>query len=163
MQHRQESNDGVHEQDADMNNDYNEKQGPTEDESHVTVCRNRETEDDADRDSKRRRLSSIATHRSKPQHAGVSNFWDHVNGGELSAMEVWKARRLEVEYLNKMTVVERVPYSFIKHRTCKEPVKVRWVDTLKTSGIHSSRLVTKEFRRGSKIDGFMNFSATPPP
>ena len=60
-----------------------------------------------------------------------------------------------------MKVVERVPYSFIKHRTGKEPLKVRWVDTLKTSGIHRSRLVAKEFRHGSKIDGFMNFSATP--
>ena len=111
MQHRQESNGGVHEQDADMNNDDKEKRSPTEEKSHVTVSRNRETEDDADRDSK----TSIATHHSKPQHAGVSKFWDHVNGGELSAMEVRKARRLEVEYLNKMKVVERVPYSFSKH------------------------------------------------
>ena len=63
----------------------------------------------------------------------------------MSATEVRKARRLEVEYLNKMKVVERVPYSFIKHRTGKEPIKVRWVDTLKTSGIHRGRLVAKEF------------------
>ena len=61
-----------------------------------------------------------------------------------------------------MKVVERVPYSFIKHKTGKEPIKVRWVDTLKTSGIHRTRLVAKEFRRGSKIDGLMGFSATPP-
>ena len=73
-----------------------------------------------------------------------------------------KARRLEVEYLNKMKVVELVPYSFVKHRTGTEPIKVRWVDTLKKSRIHWSRLVAKEFRRGSKIDGFMNFWATPP-
>ena len=110
----------------------------------------------------RERLSSIATHHSKPQHAGVSKFWDHVNGGELSAVEVRRARRLEVEYLNKMKVVERVPCSFIKHRTGKEHIKVTWVDTLKTSGIDRSNLLAKEFRRGSKIDGFMNISATPP-
>ena len=73
-----------------------------------------------------------------------------------------KARRLEVEYLNQMTVVERVPNSFTKHRNGKEPIKVRLVDTLKNSGIHKSKLVTKEFRRGSKIDGLMNFSATLP-
>ena len=73
-----------------------------------------------------------------------------------------KSRRLEVEYLNKMKVVERVPYSFVKHRTGKELIKVRWVDTLKTSGAHRSRLVAKEFCRGSKIDGFRNFWATPP-
>ena len=73
-----------------------------------------------------------------------------------------KACRLEVEYVNKTKIVERVPHSFITHRTGKEPIKVRWVDTLKTSGIHRSRLVAKEFHRGSKIDGFMNFSATAP-
>ena len=42
---------------------------------------------------------------------------------------------MEVKYLNKMNVEERVPCSFIKHRTGKVPIKVRWVDTLKTSGI----------------------------
>ena len=61
-----------------------------------------------------------------------------------------------------MKVVERVPYPFVKHRTGKEPIKVGWVDTLTTSGIHRSRLVAKEFRHGSKIDGFTNFWATPP-
>ena len=61
-----------------------------------------------------------------------------------------------------MKVVERVPYSFIKHRTGKEPIKVRWADTLKPISIHRSKLVAKEFRRGSEIDGFMNISATPP-
>ena len=63
------------------------------------------------------------------------------------------------EHLNKMKVVESVPYSFIKHKTGNEPIKVRWEDTLKTSGIHRSKLVAKEFRRGSKFDGFTNFSA----
>ena len=92
MQHRQESSDGVHEQNADVNNDDKEKQSPAEEKSHVTASRNRETEDDADRDSKRQRLSTMATHHSKPQHAGVSKFWDYVNGGELSAVEVRKAR-----------------------------------------------------------------------
>ena len=67
-----------------------------------------------------------------------------------------------MEYLNKLRVVERVPYSFVKHNTGKEPIKVRWADTLKNSGIHRSRLVAKEFRRGSKIAGFMNFSAASP-
>ena len=75
VQHKQESTDGVHEQDADMNNDDKEKLSPTEEKSHVTVSRNRETEDD-DRDSKRQRLSSMATHHFKPQHAGVSKIRD---------------------------------------------------------------------------------------
>ena len=122
------SNDGVRRQDADMNNDDKEKQDPTEGKSNVTVRRNRETQDEDHRDSKRQRLSSAATRRSKPD-AGVLKYWDHVSGGELS--EVQKARRLEVEDLNQMRVVDRVPYSFVKHRTGKEPIKVRWVDPLK--------------------------------
>ena len=48
-----------------------------------------------------------------------------------------------------------------KARMRKGPIKVRWVDTLKGSGIHRSRLVAKEFRRRSKYEGFANFSATP--
>ena len=116
VKHRQEGYDGVHEQDADMNREY-------------------------DADSKRKTLSSKATHRSKPQRAGVPKFWDHVNSGELSAIKVRKVCRLEVECLNLMKVVERVPSSFVKHRTCKEPIKFKWVDTLKTSGIHRFWLV----------------------
>ena len=74
---------------------------------------------------------------------------------------VQRARQLEAEYLNKMKVVERVPYSLVMHRTGMEPLKVRWVDTLKSSGIHWSRLGATEFRCGSKVDGFAVFSATP--
>ena len=74
----------------------------------------------------------------------TERFWDHVNGGELDAHEVRKARQLEVDHLKKMRVF------------------VRWVDTLKSSGFHRSRLVAKEFRRGSKYEGFANVSATPP-
>ena len=50
-----------------------------------------------------------------------------------------------------------------KEEDCgKEPIKVRWVDTLKGNGIHRIRLVAKKFRRDSKYEGFANFSATPP-
>ena len=145
-----------------MSNADKERQDTMEQESNPTISRNRETQDHDDRDSKRQRLSSVATHHSKAQHAGVLKHWDHVNGGELNARGVQEARRLEVEFLIKMRVGERVPYSFVKHRTCKEPIMARWVDTLKNSGVHRSTHLAKEFRRGSKIDGFMNFSATPP-
>ena len=69
---------------------------------------------------------------------------------------------MEVDYLNKMRVFEQVPYEVAKARMQREPIKVRWVDTLKGSGIQRSRLVAKEIRRGSKYEGFANFSATPP-
>ena len=61
-----------------------------------------------------------------------------------------------------MRVFERVPHEVAKARMRNEPIKVRWVDTLKGSGTHRSRLVAKEFRRGSKCEGFANFSAAPP-
>ena len=54
----------------------------------------------------------------------------HVNSGELSAIEVRKAHRSELEYLKQLKVVERVLYSFIKHRTGKEAIEVRWTGTL---------------------------------
>ena len=55
----------------------------------------------------------------------------------MRARQVRKASQLEVEHLNKMKVAERVPYSFAKHRTGKEPIKARWVPM--------SSLVAKEF------------------
>ena len=44
-------------------------------------------------------------------------------------------RQLEVDYLNKMRVFERVPYEGAKARVRKDTIKVRWVDTLNGSGI----------------------------
>ena len=55
-----------------------------------------------------------------------------------------KARQLAVDYLNKMRVFERVPYEVAKARMRKEPIKVRWVDTLNGSplaGAVYSRMV----------------------
>ena len=67
-----------------------------------------------------------------------------------------------MEHVNKMRDVERVIHLLFRARIGKEPIKVRWVDTLKSSGLQRSRLVGKEFRRGSTVVGFTNFSATPP-
>ena len=103
--------------------------------------------EDEDREAKRQRLASVTTSQPKPQLMNTKRFWDHVNGGELDAHEVRKARQLEVDYLNKMRIFERVQYKVAKARMRKEPIKVRWVDTLKGSGIHRSRLVAKEFHR----------------
>ena len=100
----------------------------------------RRSEDD-DREAKRQRLASVTTSQPKPELMNTERFWDHLNGGELDAHEVRKARQLEVDYLNKIRVFERVPYEVAKARMRKEPIKVRWVDTLKGSGIHRSRLV----------------------
>ena len=55
-----------------------------------------------------------------------------------------------------------MPFEVAEARMRKEPIKVRWVDTLKGSGIHRSRLVAREFRRSPIYEGFANFSATTP-
>ena len=44
----------------------------------------------------------------------------------------------------------------------RKPGREKNLSSLEGSGIHWSRLVAKEFRRGSKYEGFANFSATPP-
>ena len=75
---------------------------------------------------------------------------------------VRKARQLEVEHLDKMGVFERAPCKVARSNTRTEPIQVPWEDTLKSSGIHRSWLVAKGFRKGSKNEGFANFSATPP-
>ena len=61
-----------------------------------------------------------------------------------------------------MIVVERVPHPLIRGGTDKEPIEVRCVDALKNSVMHRSRLVSHEFRRRSKVDGFTNLSGTLP-
>ena len=53
-----------------------EKQDPMDEKSNVTVSRNGQTQYDDDRYSKRPRLSSVATHHSKPQRAEVLKYWD---------------------------------------------------------------------------------------
>ena len=145
MQHRQGSNDSVHKQDIDMNRD-DKKQDPMEDKSNVSVSRNRETHDDDDRDSKRKRLSSVATHQSKAQCAEVLTCIGIMSmvANLLRAREVQKSRQLQVEYLNRMKVVDRVPYLLVKHWTWQGAYQCqvdRWVDTLKISGTHRCRLV----------------------
>ena len=75
------SNDDVHKQDADMNNYDKERQVPT-------VRRNRQSQYDKDKTARSKDHRPVATHHSKPQHAGVFKFWDCVNGSELNAREV---------------------------------------------------------------------------
>ena len=104
----------------------------------------------------------VKPHLKSSRYVPKWNYWDSVNGSELSATEVRKVRQPEGEYLNKRRVVERVPHSTVKARACQEPVKVRWVDTLKDIGVHRSRLVAKDYRRGATLEGFTNFSATAP-
>ena len=45
-----------------------------------------------------------------------------------------KAPLLEGESQKKMKLAERRPLSLIRARTSKEPIKIRWVDILKSNG-----------------------------
>jgi len=85
-------------------------------------------------------------------------FHDHVNGGEIDAKRVRKARGEEMVYFRKMHVYDKVPRSMCT-KAGKKPIGVRWVDTVKSDGSYRSRLVAKEFKTNNN-PGF--FSATPP-
>jgi hypothetical protein len=85
-------------------------------------------------------------------------FQDHVNGGQLKADRVKKAREEEIKYFKKMHVYDKVDQSVCKEAGLK-PIKVRWVDTCKSDGTCRSRLVAKEFKTSIKLE---LFSATPP-
>ena len=71
----------------------------------------------------------------------------HVNGEDLSSEQV-KNRASWVRISERRKEVEREPCLVAKARTGKEPLKVRRVDALKSSGVHRSRLVAKENRHG---------------
>ena len=80
-------------------------------------------------------MASVTTSQPKPELMSTERFWDHVNGGELDAHEVRKARQLEVDYLNKMRVFE----SAVRGRESQDAERTH-----------------------QGAEGFANFSATPP-
>ena len=86
----------------------------------------------------------------------VLKYWDHANDGELSTREVQKTRQLEVRVFEQGESRGTSAVLF-QAQDCQGAHRVRW----KNRGKRRSRLVAKEFRRGSKIDGFTNFSDTP--
>ena len=95
--------------DAKMNNDDRGQMGGKIDsesnkEEKMSIDYQQESRrnEDEDREAKRQRLASVTTSQPKPELMNTARFWDHVNGGELDAHEVRKARQLEVDCLNKM-------------------------------------------------------------
>ena len=92
----------------------------------------------------------MTTSRDRSGAKADNTLCNHVNGGELNAHEVRKARHLEVEHLSKMLVFERAPHEIAKSPMRRDPIKVRCVNTWNSSGIHWRRLMAKEFRKGSK-------------
>ena len=115
-----------------------------------------------ERETKRQRLTSMTTSRDMSGAKADNTFCNHVNGGDLNAHEVHKARQVEVEHLSKMLVFELAPHEIAKSHMRRDPIKVRCVDTWHNSGIHRRRLMAKECRKGYECEAFAKFSALLP-
>ena len=85
-------------------------------------------------------------------------FWDHVNGGKLIKSKVIAARTLEMDYVKRLGVYEKIP----RWQAGKSKiVSVRWIDTNKgddTVSDYRSRLVAREIKKDKRLDLFV---ATP--
>ena len=66
-------------------------------------------------------------------HNGVMTPWDDVNDKILDAADVQKARKVELEYFEKLGVYTRVPISH-QLRTGGNIIGTRWVDVNKGDG-----------------------------
>ena len=86
--------------------------------------------------------------------------WDDINGCELNPMEVQTARKEEVTYMKTRPIWTVRPRSECWEKLGKAPVSVRWVDSMKSTGVRS-RLVARDFK-GNDKDRDDLFAATPP-
>ena len=88
----------------------------------------------------------------------IEEAWDDVSGKALDPDRVREARRLEMEYYDKMQVYDKVPIEECYRKTGKAPLKARWIDIDKGDR-YRSRWVAKQFKNS---DGEEWFAATPP-
>ena len=89
-------------------------------------------------------------------------IFDQVSGKPLDAEKVKAARALEIEYVHRYGVYEKVPWQTSLDRLGKKPIKVRWVDINKGDEEHDdyrSRLVAMEIRKSWQETAF---AGTPP-
>ena len=63
---------------------------------------------------------------AEEEEVRTSTAWDDVRGGELKIEDVQKARREEVEYMERRGLWERVPVEECWRRTGKAPIGTRW-------------------------------------
>ena len=83
---------------------------------------------------------------------------DDVRGGPLVVKDVVAARKTEMKYVQGRKVYRYSTKAECRRVTGKEPIKVRWVDTMKDDGLRA-RLVAMEFRRKHET---AIFAGTPP-
>ena len=86
-------------------------------------------------------------------------FFDEITGKELDNAKVAEARRLELEYFDKMGVFELWDRREAVAKFDTWPISVKWVDVEKSSGIHRSRLVARELKTHEDSE---LYAATPP-
>ena len=82
-----------------------------------------------------------------------------MNGGRLVKSKVINARKLEMDYIKRLGVYEKVPRA---QAGKSKIISVRWIDTNKgddASPDYRSRLVAREIKRDKRLDLFV---ATPP-
>ena len=99
----------------------------------------------------------------------VEQYWGDVNGGFLPPDRVREARQLELAYLRKQEVYEKVPLEeCLRDTNGRGPITTRWIDTSKgdpTNPNFRSRLVVREIearkRPEERIFQNMLFSSTP--
>ena len=76
----------------------------------------------------------------------LQQAWDDVTGAALDPKEVRRARREEIEYVQKMQFYTKVPKSECIKETGKSPISVRWIDINKGDAKepnYRSRLVAR--------------------
>ena len=83
---------------------------------------------------------------------------DDVKGGALDVKEVARARDTEMAYVHERRIYDYSTKDECRRVTGKNPINVRWVDTMKDSGIRA-RLVAMEFRLKHEA---AIFAGTPP-
>jgi hypothetical protein len=134
----------------------------------------REDADGEDGDEKRQRnaeavwvqeVESRWTEDDEENQELLKVAWDDVNGGELDANLVKKARTEEIEYMKAKKIWRLVPRWECRRKMGKEPITTKWVDTNKGTQerpIVRSRLVARDFKVKNEKDREDLFAATPP-
>lgn len=85
-------------------------------------------------------------------------YWEALIGDPLDTQAVRKTHGLEIQYLSKLQVYEKLPITHAR-QAGHQVLGVRWVDVRKADGTRCSRLVAKEIKTHNAPELFV---ATPP-
>lgn len=91
--------------------------------------------------------------------------WDDVHGGDISTVDLRRARREEIEFMTGRKIWTETSEKECWSVKCKAPVSVRWVDVNKGTPEEPEircRLVARDFKNKRDKDREDLFAATPP-